>query len=94
MTKADLKADGTIPVLKDSLKSADRKGAKSAMMAFRIYVGKGSYLSGSWRTALTTSLMLTGWKIGNDVIGATEEKEGGGASDVNSRTTATFSSNY
>jgi len=92
---AALKTAGTQPVVSERLNSSVKKGARTSMTDLSVGVGSGSraqLLSGSTRTAATTSSMVTGsnqvkWTADDDVV-----KDGGEAPSVEDRTPATLAS--
>jgi len=77
---AALKTAGTQPVVSERLNISVKKGAKTSMTDLSVGVGSGSkaqLLSGSTRTAATTSSTVTGskqvkWTSDDDVV-----KDGG-----------------
>jgi len=92
---AALKTAGRQPVVSERLNSSVKKGARTSMTDLSVGVSSGSraqLLSGSTRTAATTSSMVTGskqviWTSEDDVV-----KDGGEAPSVEDRTPETLAS--
>jgi len=90
-----LKTAGTQPVVSERLNSSVKRGARTSMTDLSVGVGGGSrvqLLSGSTRTTVTTSSMMTDskqvkWTSDDDVV-----KDGGEAPSVEDRIPATLAS--
>jgi len=79
---AALKTTGTQPVVSERLNSSVKKDTRTSMTDLSVGVGSGSraqLLSGSTRTAVTTSPMVTGskqvkWTSDDDVVNMSHEQ--------------------
>src|SRR5664279_6221983 len=87
---AALNAVGTTPCCNERLNSSTRNGASSSIFSLSRRVGRGSdshCLSGSRRTAATTSTTVSGRKLRNAQACGAVENDGGGASAVDAAST-------
>ena len=92
---ADLNTLGTDARTNERLNSSTRNGPRRSMLSLSSRVGSGSdahCLSGRSRMAAATSSAVSGRKSQRRLLGGTVENVGCGASLVDARTPATFSS--